>query len=311
MNQFAKDVLDGLSANPKELSSKYFYDQKGDKLFQQIMALEEYYLTRTEYSILKDNKDSILKAFREGVSKFNLIEFGAGDGYKTKVLLRHFVKERADFTYMPIDISGNVLKILETALHEELPDLQVKGLQNEYFKALDQLHDSPDRNVVLFLGSNIGNFTGDEAVQFLTHLNDSLKPGDLLFIGFDLKKDPNVILDAYNDRSGVTRAFNLNLLARINQELGGNFNIDKFRHHPIYNPMTGTTSSFLVSTEKQTVEIMDTAIQFGAWEAIHMEISQKYDQQMIEKIATDSGFEIVGSFKDESNYFLNAVWSKK
>lgn len=310
LTQFAKEVIEGLNSNPKKLSSKYFYDEKGDKLFQQIMNLDEYYLTRTEYSIFKDNKQQILNQFSEGVDQFNLIEFGAGDGYKTKVLLKHFLKQGADFTYMPIDISGNVLGILENSLHQEFPNLKVEPLQNEYFKALSDLQDSSVRNVILFLGSNIGNFTDGQATQFLQELNATLKSEDLVFIGFDLKKDPDVILAAYNDSQGVTREFNLNLLDRINRELGGNFDRTKFLHKPIYNPLTGTTSSFLVSKEKQTVEIMDATISFDAWEAIHMEISQKYDQPMIEKMAHSSNFEIIKGFTDERNYFLNSVWRK-
>lgn len=310
LTQFAKEVIEGLNSNPKKLSSKYFYDEKGDKLFQQIMNLDEYYLTRTEYSIFNENKQQILNQFREGVDQFNLIEFGAGDGYKTKVLLKHFLEEGADFTYMPIDISGNVLGILENSLHQEFPDLKVEPLQNEYFKALSDLQDSSVRNVILFLGSNIGNFTDGQATQFLQELNATLKSEDLVFIGFDLKKDPDVILAAYNDSKGVTREFNLNLLDRINRELCGNFDRNKFLHKPIYNPLTGTTSSFLVSKEKQTVEIMDAAISFDAWEAIHMEISQKYDLRMIEKMAHNSNFEIINGFTDSKKYFLNSVWRK-
>ena len=311
LSQFAKEVLEGLNSNPKRLSSKYFYDKKGDKLFQQIMNLDEYYLTRTEYAIFNENKHQILNQFREGVNQFNLIEFGAGDGYKTKVLLNHFTDMGVDFTYMPIDISGNVLGILKDSLKEEIPNLKVEPIQNEYFKALESLKDSPNRNIVLFLGSNIGNFTGGQATQFLQELNATLKSGDLVFIGFDLKKDPDVILAAYNDSQGVTREFNLNLLDRINRELNGNFNRDKFLHKPIYNPLTGTTSSFLVSIEKQSVEIMDSAINFEPWEAIHMEISQKYDIKMIEQLANDSSFEIVEGFTDSKNYFLNSVWRKR
>ncbi|HNP19155.1 MAG TPA: L-histidine N(alpha)-methyltransferase [Fulvivirga sp.] len=310
MNQFAKDVLDGLSATPKRLSSKYFYDEIGDKLFQRIMSLDDYYLTRSEYEILSNSKSQLLKIFGAQKTPFNLIEFGAGDGYKTKVLLKHFLAQNADFKYIPIDISGNVLDILETALKKELPDLKVKGIQNEYFKALDQLDKSNERNVVLFLGSNIGNFTGDQATTFLQGLYDSLKQGDILLIGFDLKKDPNVILKAYNDREGVTRDFNLNLLNRINNELGGNFNIDKFKHHPIYNPLTGTTTSFLVSTEEQTVEIMDKTFYFDAWEAVHMEISQKYDLKAIVNLAKEAGFKVLNNFYDEKKYFVDAVWQK-
>ncbi len=310
MNQFAIDVLDGLSATPKRLSSKYFYDEIGDKLFQRIMSLDDYYLTRSEYEILSNSKKELLTIFSAKNTPFNVIEFGAGDGYKTKVLLKHFLAQKADFKYLPIDISGNVLEILETALKKELPDLKVKGIQNEYFKALDQFDKSDERNVVLFLGSNIGNFTGDQATAFLQGLYNSLKEGDILLIGFDLKKNPGVILNAYNDREGVTRDFNLNLLNRINHELGGNFNIDKFKHHPIYNPLTGTTTSFLVSTEQQTVKIMDEVIHFDAWEAVHMEISQKYDLKAIEKLAKDAGFKVVDNFYDEKKYFVDAVWQK-
>jgi L-histidine N-alpha-methyltransferase len=310
MNQFAKDVLDGLSANPKRLSSKYFYDENGDKLFQQIMNLEEYYLTRTEYEILDQSKEAILQLFSNAGQPFNLIEFGAGDGYKTKVLLRHFLEYEIDFNYLPIDISGNVLNILTNALKDEMPSLKVRGIQNEYFKALEDLKESKERNIILFLGSNIGNFTADQAAEFINGLYNSLKPDDLLFIGFDLKKDPDIILSAYNDKKGITKQFNLNLLHRINNELDGNFDVNAFRHYPIYNPMTGTTTSFLISTKDQVVEIMDVAIYFNAWEAIHMEISQKYDKAMIHSLATESEFKVIGEFSDKDNYFVNEAWQK-
>ncbi|MEQ8245632.1 L-histidine N(alpha)-methyltransferase [Fulvivirga sp.] len=310
MNQFASDVLEGLSAQPKRLSSKYFYDQKGDELFQQIMALDEYYLTRTEYSILDQFKGQVLDQFKSDDKPFNLIEFGAGDGYKTKVLLRHFLEQKANFCYMPIDISSNVLEQLETSLKAELPALNVTPVCNHYFKALEELKEEKERNVILFLGSNIGNFTEEQANSFLKGLYDALKPDDILFIGFDLKKDPKVILDAYNDKQGVTAAFNFNLLDRINNELGGNFNTSQFRHYPVYNPMTGTTTSYLISEKEQTVEIMDAAIHFKAWEPIHMEISQKYDQAMINGMAEKAGFEIIDAFTDDKKYFMNSVWRK-
>lgn len=309
-NQFAHDVLDGLNSTPKTLPSKYFYDKTGDDLFQQIMKLEEYYLTRSEYQVLDTYKKEFLQLFGENNVKFNLVEFGAGDGYKTKVLLESFLKAEAEFNYVPIDISANVLDQLETSLKEKLPDLQVKSIQNDYFKALKQLENGGTKSVILFLGSNIGNFTKDKANQFLKGLYDGLHEGDMALIGFDMKKDPEVILDAYNDSKGVTAAFNFNLLNRINNELEGNFELEKFQHHPIYNPMTGTTSSFLVSKESQTVEIMDSAIQFEAWEAIHMEISQKYDLNTVKELATTAGFHMVKNFYDDNNYYLNTLWKK-
>ncbi len=309
-NQFAHDVLDGLNSTPKTLPSKYFYDKTGDDLFQQIMKLDEYYLTRSEYQIFDTYKNEFLELFRKDVEKFNLVEFGAGDGYKTKVLLESFIKAKATFNYVPIDISANVLDQLETSLKKELPELKVKSIRDDYFKALKRLENGGTKDVVLFLGSNIGNFTRERADEFLKGLYDGLNKGDMVLIGFDMKKNPQVILDAYNDNKGVTAAFNFNLLDRINNELEGNFDLDKFQHHPIYNPLTGTTSSFLVSKERQTVEIMDSAIQFDAWEAIHMEISQKYDLKTVNELAATAGFKIVKNFYDQNKYYLNTVWEK-
>lgn len=309
-NQFAHDVLDGLNSTPKTLPSKYFYDKTGDDLFQQIMKLDEYYLTRSEYEIFDTYKNDFLDLFRQDADKFNLVEFGAGDGYKTKVLLESFVKANATFNYVPIDISANVLDQLETSLKKELPELKVKSIRDDYFKALKRLENGGTKEVVLFLGSNIGNFTRGKADEFLKGLYNGLNKGDMVLIGCDMKKDPKVILDAYNDSKGVTASFNFNLLDRINNELEGNFDLDKFQHHPIYNPMTGTTSSFLVSKERQTVEIMDSAVQFDAWEAIHMEISQKYDLRTVKELAASAGFEIVKNFYDSNKYYLNTVWKK-
>ena len=310
ITQFAQDVLSGLNATPKTLSSKYFYDENGDRIFQEIMNLDEYYLTRCEYEILETHQRQILDLFIDGTSKFNLVEFGAGDGYKTKVLLECFLNAGVDFRYRPIDISGNVLQILEDSLEEEFPSLKVEGIQNEYMKALRELENGETRNVVLFLGSNIGNFKQSQAISFLKGLYEGLNDGDLLFIGFDLKKDPDVILNAYNDKSGVTRDFNFNLLTRINRELKGNFDLSAFRHFPTYDPLSGTTTSYLISTKAQTVEIMDTAISFDAWEPIHMEISQKYGMKDIESLATQVGFGIVRNFYDSRHYFVNSVWRK-
>ena len=309
-NQFAHDVLEGLNSTPKTLPSKYFYDKKGDELFRRIMELDEYYLTRCEYEIFQTCKDDLLKVFANSSHKFNLVEFGAGDGYKTKVLLSHFLSKGADFQYVPIDISGNVLKLLENSLKQEMPDLAVNGIRNDYFKALEQLENGGTRNVIFFLGSNIGNFKYEQAVSFLSELYENLRTGDLLLIGFDLKKDPEVILSAYDDNEGVTREFNMNLLDRINNELEGSFDRNTFKHCPSYNPLTGTTESFLVSTEEQTIEIMDSAIHFEAWEAIHTEISQKYSLTNIHDMARHVGFTVRDNFFDGRRYFVDSVWEK-
>lgn len=309
-DQFAQDVIEGLTATPKKLPSKYFYDEKGDRLFQQIMNLDEYYLTKSEYEILDTYKSQLLSLFSDQTDQFNVVEFGAGDGYKTKVLLKHFLQAQANFKYVPIDISGNVLKILESSLKEEMPTLEVKYIEDHYFKALKKLEKNGTRNVVLFLGSNIGNFTGDQAYEFLNGLYEGLHEGDLLLIGFDLKKDPSVILKAYDDSEGITRAFNFNLLDRINKELDADFDLSKFKHFPSYNPQSGTTESFLISKERQSVQIGDHKIDFLPWESIHMEISQKYSMPDVASMALRSGFTIAQNFYDEKSYFVNSVWRK-
>jgi L-histidine Nalpha-methyltransferase len=319
---FAQDVLTGLSASPKRLSSQYFYDERGSRLFQDIMQLEEYYLTQSEYEILSEHKAAMLTLFqpkklisdreKEELTEnfFELIEFGAGDGTKVKVLLQHFLEAGAQFKYIPIDISGDALKGLITDLQETFPDLETEGMQEEYFKALNILKSRSEvRKVVLFLGANIGNFNEAEAIRFLTHLRESLRPDDLLMIGFDLKKDPNQILAAYNDASGVTREFNMNLLRRINTELGGDFDLNGFVHYPTYDPQSGEARSYLVSTQVQTVRLdrLHAAFHFQAWEPIHVEISRKYDLATIERLAEKSGFRIQQHFFDSRHFFVDTV----
>lgn len=307
--EFAKDIEEGLSQTPKKLSSKYFYDEKGDELFQQIMAMEEYYPTNCEYEILSSHRADLLNDIT--AKRFDLIELGAGDGTKTKVLLRHFLQQKANFRYVPIDISGNILAELKAALGEEMPTLEVSPVKGDYFKSLKEIpHQENTQKVVLFMGGNIGNLDMEEASVFLRVLASHLHKGDLLMIGFDLKKDPQVILDAYNDKQGITRAFNLNLLHRINNELGANFNIANFKHWPTYNPLTGATKSYLLSTEQQEVHIaaLDETFQFDAYEAIDMELSQKYSLKDIQDLATKSGFTVKKNYTDKRNYFVDSLW---
>lgn len=314
MSTFAEDVKDGLLQNPKQLPSKYFYNEEGDKLFQTIMGLGEYYLTRCEFQIFEDQKDNILKRLSGGGAPFRLVELGAGDGTKTKVLLSHFIEKEADFTYAPIDISQNVLDQLSTDLSKNLPGLQIEPVQGDYFHALADLNAADDmRDVVLFLGSNIGNFSIPAAQQFLNKLSENMSSGDMMLIGFDMMKNPQTILNAYNDKMGVTSEFNLNLLSRINEELGADFNLDKFRHFPTYDPITGETKSHLVSTTDQKVYIaeLEMHFQFDAWEAIHTEVSQKYSPKMIREFADKASFDVVEDFTDECHYFIDSLWQKR
>jgi len=311
---FAEDIKKGLNAKPKYLDSKYFYDEKGDRLFQKIMELDEYYLTDCELEILKNHCENYRRIFQNAKSHFSLIELGAGDGLKTKVLLEHLAENQANFSYLPIDISNNVLNILEAKINKEIPKLKVNPYIGDYFNALDILNkQEAGRKVLLFLGSTIGNFKYKDALKFLKELNQRMNRDDLLLIGFDLKKDPTIILKAYNDKKGITKAFNLNLLERINNELDGNFNLTDFYHYPTYNPGNGEAESYLISKKEQKVTIrsLNQSFHFEEGEPIFMEVSKKYDIETINKLAEGTGFDVIENFFDQKKYFTNSLWRKR
>tara|TARA_R110002096_G_scaffold74101_1_gene175533 strand:+ start:62145 stop:63110 length:966 start_codon:yes stop_codon:yes gene_type:complete len=312
IDQFALDVDKGLSEKPKNLSSKYFYDVKGDQIFQQIMRMPEYYLTRSEFEIFESQKQEILDSIRG--EKFNLVELGAGDGLKTKILIEHFLKEKVEFEYFPIDISADVLEQLKKDLSKNFLELKVNCLNYEYFKALEKLNEMDSSpKVLLFLGGNIGNFSNQQALSFYSQLAQILNPKDSLISGIDLKKNPRIILEAYNDKAGITRAFNMNLLERMNRELGANFIISQFDHYPSYDPKTGEAQSYIVSKMDQSVEIKSLAktFHFEAWETIQVEISKKYHPEEISELAQKSGFEMIKNFSDSKSYFVDSLWRRK
>jgi dimethylhistidine N-methyltransferase len=308
---FAEDVRKGLSATPKSLSSKYFYDAEGTRLFQQIMKLPEYYLTNSELEIFAEQAPQIFEAFADGGSGFDLMELGAGDGTKTALLIRHFLDEKADISYAPIDISQEALDFLTAKFTAEFPGLKIQTRNGDYFQILKSLKNGGGRRkVLMFLGSNIGNFTRAQSVNFFRQLRAVMNDNDRLFVGFDLQKDPHVIEKAYDDPQGVTAKFNLNLLTRINSELGANFAVDKFSHYAIYSPVECAARSFLISRERQTVHIqaLGQDFEFGAWEAVFMEISQKYDIAAIEALAKESGFTVSKNFFDGRRYYTDSLW---
>ncbi len=309
LSQFEEDVITGLQSDKKRLSSKYFYDAKGDVLFQQIMMLDEYYLTNKELEIFETQKQQILDSLTQGEA-IRIIELGAGDGTKTKILLKHFLESGCEFTYSPVDISGNVLDILENKLKSELPLLNIETYEGDYLHALEEIGKKPGKDVVFFLGSNIGNFGEGGDRGFLTKLHTFMRKGDLLFMGVDMKKDPSIILSAYNDREGVTKEFNLNLLRRINDELDGDFHEDQFQHYPYYNPQTGECRSYLISKKAQTVTIGERVIEFEAWEAIFMETSKKYSESELNEISKEAGFRPVTVFSDQDGWFSDVVWER-
>jgi L-histidine Nalpha-methyltransferase len=306
---FYDDVIHGLRSVPKRLHSKYFYDAVGDKLFQDLMNCKEYYPTRCELEIFSKKTADIGRALIGGGDGFDLIELGAGDAMKSTFLLKYLLEQKAGFTYLPIDISANVISYLNAALPATLPGLKITGLNGDYFDMLEKAASlSNKRKVVLFLGSNIGNMSIIEAGAFLKRLRDHLNPGDMLLVGMDLKKNPKTVLAAYNDKGGITKRFNLNLLTRINRELGADFNIKQFEHYPTYDPDTGACKSYLVSLADQQVKIGDEAVRFLKDECIFMEISQKFTIEQTDQIAINNGFKPVNRFFDRKKWFIDVIW---
>ncbi len=310
----AKDTDQGLSSDPKYLLPRYFYDDRGSMIFQKIMEMPEYYLTRCEMEILTGQKLEITRTFTEDSSPFDLIELGSGDGVKTKVLLKHLVKENARFHFFPVDISQKVNDDLIRQLKTEIPGLYAEALTGDYFRMMEDLNKvSGNRKVILFLGSNVGNFSDDEVSLFYRKLRKIMRAGDMILTGFDLKKDPAVIMKAYNDPHGYTRDFNLNLLVRLNRELGAGFDPGLFEQYTEYDPVSGDVKSFLISLKDQTVGIasLGKTFHFRKWEPVFTERSRKFDPGTIHKLAGTNGFRVRKNFTDAREYFMDSLWIKE
>ncbi len=310
LEQSKKDVETGLSSEPKFLYSKYFYDEIGDELFIQIMNMPEYYLTNAELEIFKEKTRDLIDAL--GMNKnahFQLIELGAGDGIKTKELLKVLMNEKFNFDYLPIDISPYALDNLQKSLKTEIPELSVKTQQGDYFGVLSSLKNSNQRKIVLFLGSNIGNLRDEFSSKFLYELGANLAPGDKLMLGVDLIKSADIVLPAYNDKQGITAKFNLNLLTRMNKELGANFNIENFKHDPEYTEEEGVAKSFLTSCMDQDVYFssFNKTVHFTKDERIHTEISRKYNDKIIQKIIEKTDFSLENKITDSKNLFADYI----
>lgn len=307
----AIDAFIGLSASPKFLLSKYFYDSNGSRIFQAIMQMPEYYLTNCEKEIFASNINKIGEALTYGKNRFDLIELGSGDGSKTKIILESLVSMKANFKFIPIDISQAANNELALTLAKEFPDLPVEPETGDYMRIVERINSDPyTRKVILFLGSNIGNLNDIETTKFLKDLYRFTRQGDKIMIGFDLKKSPSVIMDAYNDPHGLTRKFNLNHLLRLNRELQSDFDIDSFEFHVEYNPISGMVKSYLLSTVNQfvTIKSLGRIIEFKKWEPVFMELSRKFDPDCIETLASEYGFRVDKTFKDRCGYFADSLW---
>jgi L-histidine Nalpha-methyltransferase len=305
---FGLEVLEGLSAQPKAISAKYFYDDIGSELFQKISQHPDYYPTKTEFSILQQYAAHIAEIVQE--SEIDIIELGAGDGHKSSLIIDGFLSKGCKVNFYPIDISEKAMQLLGENL-AITDSLDIHGVIADYFHGLSHLKKiSTNKKLVLFLGSNIGNFNAAESQDFLAKLWLALNDKDHVLIGFDLKKEPTVLNRAYNDSDGLTQAFNLNLLNRINSELGGDFDATQFQHYGFYNPMRGTMESYLISLVEQEVSItsLEKSFHFEAFEAMHLEYSHKYSPAAIAHLAHNNGFQVEQHFSDEKRYFIDALW---
>jgi L-histidine Nalpha-methyltransferase len=299
----AEDVRKGLSAHPKRFLPKYFYDELGSQLFEAICLLPEYYLTRAENEILQRYADEIAASV-EGQK--TLVEMGSGSASKTRLIIEALLRSQPELLFMPVDISATALESSSRILLQSYPRLKIEAFAADYFAGLAELGKKPrSRTLALFLGSNISNFDSDEAHRFLRAMRSVLHRGDALLLGADLKKDPAILEAAYNDALGVTSAFNLNVLARINRELGGSFDLHAFRHRAFYNEGVGRIEIYIESLTKQTVRIekLDLEVQFEAGELIHTENSYKYDMAGIARLANDTGFTCSRSWFDSQERF--------
>jgi dimethylhistidine N-methyltransferase len=310
-SSFAEDVRKGLTAFPKHLSSKYFYNEKGNELFQKIMHSPEYYLTDCEKEIFETQSGKIIDSLLNYLSKFDIVELGPGDCYKSIHLLKALQCRQLSFAFYPVDISADVIHQLDQKLPDQLPDIKINGLTGDYIEMLKKVNQLSNKNkLILFLGSSIGNMAPGVDEKFFNALRDQMQKNDLLLTGFDLQKNPKIILAAYNDKQGYTRAFNLNLLERINEELHANFNPDLFDHYPVYDPETGTCKSYLISLQRQEVYIekLSLKVLFDENEYILMERSQKYTLSQIDSFASQTNFESIRHFMDSRCWFTDALW---
>ncbi|HKY27145.1 MAG TPA: L-histidine N(alpha)-methyltransferase [Pyrinomonadaceae bacterium] len=300
---FAEDVRRGLSSQPKRLSPKYFYDELGSLLFDAICLLPEYYLTRAENEIIERYAEEIATSVDGHVT---LLEMGSGSASKTKRIVEALLNNQRDLLFIPVDISASALESSSRILLQSFPRLRIEAYASEYFDALSQLSTNhTGRTLALFLGSNISNFGQAEAPRFLRALRGVLRAGDALLLGADLKKDAAILEPAYDDALGLTAAFNLNLLGRVNRELNGNFDLRSFKHDAFYNEQAGRVEIHIESTRSQTVTIrdLDMSVSFAEGERIHTENSYKYDFSDIARLASGAGFQCTRTWLDSQKRF--------
>jgi L-histidine N-alpha-methyltransferase len=307
---FKQAVLNGFTRTPKTLPSDFIYDAIGSELFNRIMELPEYYPARCETEILQTHGAELQQYLPD--TRFNLVDLGAGDGSKSQLLLQRFVNAGLDFRYVPVDVSHAAVTGLCDRLRRELPDLEVEGLVGDYTQALLSLReeDASFPTLALFLGTSVGNMMPEDSRALLCDLRASMGHNDLLLIGADLKKEPRILQPAYADSQGLTAEFNLNLLARANRDLDGEFDLDKWEFFSTWDPVEGAMQSFLLSREDQSVRIgaLRRSFHFSEWEPIHTESSYKFSAEDLGEIAGLAGFKVERMWLDADRLFSSSLW---
>jgi L-histidine Nalpha-methyltransferase len=302
LNNDGEDIIQGLSKTSKTLPPKYFYDDRGSQLFEEICQLPEYYPTRTEAAILSQYADEIAQI----TGSCELVELGSGSSTKTRLLLDAYHTRADDWRYLPIDISGGILKTSVLELQEKYPDFFIQGLLGTYEQALAHLASNSLRSrMIFFLGSSLGNFTPHESQQFLSQISHALKPGDYFLLGIDLQKPKDILEAAYNDSQGVTAAFNLNMLSHLNWRFQGNFDINLFIHQAIYNLADTQIEMYLHCQESHLVSLdtLNLNVEFQAGESILTEISRKFDLANMQKQLQSQGMKTLKTWTDSQRWF--------
>ncbi len=302
----AEAVRNGLAREKKSLPPWLFYDARGSELFEQITELPEYYLTRAEREIFEQNADEIVAAAASGTTApVHVVELGAGTATKSQILLRAVVRRQQRCLFVPVDVSEAALAVAVERLGREEPEIEVVPLAVDHAAATAKLKSIPPRRLVLFIGSSIGNFEDADAVGLLRAVRRGLGPGDALLLGADRKKSPALLLPAYDDARGVTAAFNKNVLARINRELGADFDLGAFRHVALFDEARSRIEMHLESVRPQTVRIaaLGLSLRFRAGERIHTESSHKYDDERVDALLRAAGFARERSFSDGAGLF--------
>jgi len=306
---FLADVLAGLARRPPSLPSRYFYDGRGSRLFQWITNLPGYYLTRVEREILEAHADEVVAPLRG--RPCTVVDLGAGDGHKTVLILRALAGPGAALVYAPVDVSPAALAEACRGVAAAVPGVAARPVRATWATALERLAaDGGDEaaRLVLFLGSSIGNLEHEEARGVLRGLRRALRPGDHVLVGFDLVKPLEVLRGAYDDPQGLTRAFNLNLLARMNRELGADFDLGAYRHVATWDPERPAMESWLESTRAQSVHLGPRTVRLAEGERIQTEISCKYTPAQLGAFAADAGFAEVARYADARGWFVDALW---